>query len=223
MVITIIAVLAGLLLPVVNSVQTTAKKTSTKSTEMQIVAAVNAYQTDYSQYPVPAAAAAANPPNDFTYDMTANPNHVLFDVLRALNVSTDPNTGSLNARRTVYFESKNVKNVTSPHDGFIITGSPTGNNSVPLHVGDLVDPFGNLYYIRVDSNYTNAVKNPYADDTATATDNASATPTTTDLTLLRTGVVVYSYGVDGKIGNNGDKGTSPTWTPTPGDDVVSWQ
>ena len=49
-VITIIAILAGLLLPVVNSVLNNAHKTEAKSTEMQIVAAVKNYYTEYGQY-----------------------------------------------------------------------------------------------------------------------------------------------------------------------------
>lgn len=222
-VITIIAVLAGLLLPVVNSVQTTAKKTSTKSTEMQIVAAVNAYQTDYSQYPVPNTGSTT--PTDFTYDTSTNSNHVLLNVLRALNDTSDPTTGSLNAKRTVYFESRNVRNATTPRDGFILTGNPTGNNNVQLVVGDLVDPFGNLYLVRVDANYSNAILNPYSDGWTSSGSDAvsSTTPTTAEQQIqLRTGVVVGTYGPDGQIGDKGNKGSSP-WMPTPGDDVVSWQ
>ncbi len=52
MVISIIAVLAGLLLPVVSKVTENARKVSAKSTETQIVSAVNSFQTDYGQYPV---------------------------------------------------------------------------------------------------------------------------------------------------------------------------
>ncbi len=51
MVISIIAVLAGLLLPVVSKVTENARKVSAKSTETQIVSAVNSFQTDYGQYP----------------------------------------------------------------------------------------------------------------------------------------------------------------------------
>ena len=219
-VITIIAVLAGLLLPVVNSVQNTAKKTSAKSTEMQIVAAVNAYQTDYSQYPVPSGTTT-----DYTYDATTNHNGDLFDILRALN-NVQGATTPLNARRVVYFESKNVKNPLLPRDGFILTGTPKAANGTSLNVGDFVDPYGNLYCIRMDGNYTNAIINPYSDDSTTASDDASAsgssTSTADQQNQLRTGVVAYSLGLDGLIGNKGDKGSAP-YTPTPGDDVVSWQ
>ena len=222
-VITIIAVLAGLLLPVVNSVQNTAKKTSTRSTEMQIVAAINAYQTEYSQYPVRSGTTM-----DYTYDTTTNHNGELFDVLRALNNVQDPTTptGSLNSRRIIYFEAKNVKNVTTPRDGFILTGNPTGNNSVTLNIGDFVDPYGNLYCIRMDSNYTNAIINPYSNASTSASDDASSSGSTTSTqdqqNQLRTGVVAYSVGADGMMGNKGNVGSAP-YSPTPGDDVVSWQ
>ena len=219
-VITIIAVLAGLLLPVVNSVQNSAKKTSTKSTEMQIVAAINSYQTEYSQYPL-----RANTTKDFTYDLSTNHNGELFDVLRALNNVTDPTTptGSLNSRRIVYFEARNVKSVTTPRDGFILSGNPQSAMGVNLNVGDLVDPFGNMYCIRMDGNYTNALINPYSDASTDASDDPTSTSTTTDpQTLLRTGVIAYSVGIDGLMGNKGSVGAAP-FSPTPGDDIDSWQ
>ena len=228
-VITIIAVLAGLLLPVVNSVQTSAKKTSTKSTETQIVAAINAYQTEYSQFPVP-----SNTTSDYTYDNQQNHNGQLFDVLRALNNVTDPTTptGSLNSRRIVYFESKNVKSQTVPRDGFIIastsgSSNPMGNLGVTMNPGDLIDPFGNLYCIRMDSNYTNVIINPYSDASTSASDTPTASSTTPPSAAdqakeLRTGVVAYSYGQDGLQGLKGVQPVQP-YSPTPGDDIDSWQ
>ena len=223
-VISIIAVLAGLLLPVVGAVQNNAKKVSCRATEMSIIAAINSYQTEYSQYPVPSDAGTG----DFTYTSDGtNNNGQLFNVLRAIN-SQDPGatTGTLNSRRINYFEARNVKSQTSPRDGFILTDTPTpkGNLGVTLAIGDLVDPFGNLYCVRMDSNYNNVLVNPYKDDSkSTDTTGTSATPSAAELQAqLRTGVIAYSYGIDGKRGKNGNTVTAP-YTPVPGDDVDSWQ
>lgn len=223
-VISIIAVLAGLLLPVTGAVMKNAQKVSCRSTEMSIIAAVNSYQTEYSQYPVP-----NNVPTgaDYTYTSDGqNNNGELFNVLRAMNPQDSSSaTGTLNSRRISYFEAKNVKNVNKPKDGFVLTGTPTGNLGVNFAAGDLIDPFGNLYCVRMDSNYNNVLTNPYTDDgksTDTAGDTSS-TPSASQLQdQLRTGVVAYSYGIDGKPGDNGNRGSKP-YTPTPGDDVVSWQ
>ena len=66
-VITIIAVLAGLLLPVTQKVLENSRKVSAKNTELQIIAAVNSYQTEYGQYPV----INTTPPTDLTFGLDA--------------------------------------------------------------------------------------------------------------------------------------------------------
>ena len=220
-VITIIAVLAGLLLPVVQKVMENARRVSAKSTEGQIIAAVNAYQTEYGQYPVSTAAAGATP-TDTTYGVSSSThNNTLFNVLRALN-TVDANNVLLNSRRIVYFESKNTKSATNPRDGFILMGTPKGNPNgqpvITMAVGDLVDPWGNMYAVRIDTGYTNMVKTPYADPSATADDTASTTPNLSDTTVLRTGVISWSIGNDGVLGT-----VASPYSPTPGDDVCSWQ
>ena len=222
-VITIIAVLAGLLLPVTQSVLKAARKNSAKAAEQQIVSAVNNYQTEYGQYPIPVSSTASSDnAQDYTCGDTTTHNFDLFNVLRALNDTTDATTptGSLNTRKVVYFESKNAKSLSAPRDGFIgsSNGNPQDNLGNTLKVGDFVDPFGNLYYVRIDGNYSNALKNPYLDSSTSATDTVGESAQD----LLRTGVISYSYGFDGKPGDNGASVTQP-YSPTPGDDVDSWQ
>ena len=228
-VITIIAVLAGLLLPVGQRVMENARKVSAKTTETQTIAAITAYQTEYGQYPVaPPVTGATATDLTFGFDKTSH-NNVLYDVLRAINL-VDQDTGILlNSRRIVYFESKNVKNTTNPRDGFVAFGSPTGNPNpkpvVTLKVGDLVDPWGNMYIIRVDANYTNVVLNPYASTTITSTDTDDPTTTypATETKILRTGVISWTWGNDGLFGDKGNTTIAAPYSPTPGDDVDSWQ
>ena len=146
----------------------------------------------------------------------AGHNYGLFNVLRAI-ISNNTNLDALNTRQVVYFEAKNAKSSTFPKDGFVPAQvTPTSPSGQTLQSGDLVDPWGNLYFTAVDSNYNNVLVNPYKDDSAVS-DNA----TVTDGTMLRTGVVCYSYGTDGI---KASKNVTPA-TPYSnlGDDVVSWQ
>lgn len=222
-VISIIAVLAGILLPVAGSVMETARKTAAKNTVSQIVTAVKAFQTDYGVYPVVPGTAAANPPVDTTFDGTTNQN--LFNILRATGVGSDVVASSPNTRRIPYFEGKDVKNVNVPKDGFIplnaaaVTQTSGTGSANP---GALVDPWGNGYYVRYDSGYTDAVKHPYSDGSTGADD-----PSGTTTGILRFGVIAWTYGKDSSVGKgvkpglNGTTGTDPNYNY--GDDIVSWQ
>ncbi len=217
-VISIIAVLAGLLLPVVSRVTEKARQVSAKSTETQIVSAINSFQTDYGQYPIPAtgAAAAGTNTSDTTYGIDFH-NNTLFNVLRATEASAGAGATVTNTRNIVYFEGKNVKSETLPKDGFTTTtNGKSAFNKTQFKVGDYVDPWGNAYYVRIDTNYNNVVSNPYADAPGTNDD-----ATRNDASVLRLGAICYSFGLDGKAGLNGT--TPPTPYTSIGDDVVSWQ
>ncbi len=214
-VISIIAVLAGLLLPVTGSVMENARKTSAKSTEMQIVASIKSYQTDYGVYPVLTTTTSGM---DTTVGGSVGANAELFGVLRA----TDSVASSPNTRRVVYFEGKDVKTPSKPKDGFLPTGgSTTGNNNQTLTVGDLVDPWGNRYFVCYDSGYTDQVAHPYASSPSSSNDDGGGAFDSSK--MLRTGVIAWSWGKDGQKGNKGTvTGSAPTITSY-GDDVVSWQ
>ena len=120
---------------------------------------------------------AQTTPTDVTFDNTSTHdgggsssglyghNVSLFNVLRAINNVSGALTGTnasylaLNSRQIVYFESKDVKTVSHSASGFIpaqatgVKGNPKNTNVIPV-VGDLVDPWGNLYYVRIDANYS---------------------------------------------------------------------
>ena len=224
-VIAIIAVLAGLLLPVVNKVTENARKVSARAAETQMIAAVGNYQTEYGQYPVEPPAAAGATAMDTTFGKDGH-NNVLFNVLRALNATTgDANYQALNSRRIVYFEGKNVKNATVPRDGFISTDGGTSAATTPpgttvtFKAGDFVDPWGRSYFVRIDTGYSNAVLTPYSNDSSTA-DDTNTNPT--DPSVLHVGVIAYSYGADGTVGAAGVAPSAPSYTAI-GDDVISWQ
>ncbi len=206
-VISIIAILAGLLLPVGAKVIENSKKVSAKSTMMQIVAAVKNYQTEYGTYPVGTpAGAAAGAATDTTYSDGASGspsgphNNPLFTTLRAQNsTSADATIASLNPRRIIYFEYKDAKNPALPRDGFVPAGATTINptGGVTPASGDLVDPWGNLYDVRIDTGYSDKVVDPTldsGDDDAAVTDEKK---------LVHTSVIAWSIGKDSKLYQTG--------------------
>ncbi len=202
MVISIIAVLAGLLLPVTSSVMDNARKTEAKSTETQIVAAIKSFQTDYGVYPNPDNATV-----DKTWINTTNQN--LFYILRATETANNI-TPVINTRRIVYFEGKDVKTAATPKSGFAtqtVNKSGSGGVSYSVNKDGLTDPWGNGYYIRCDTGYSDAVTTPYSSASDGADDGGGTA------NVLRFGVIAWSPGKDGKLGT----------ATTPGDDVISWQ
>ncbi len=193
-VITIIAVLAGLLLPVASKVMTNAQKVQALNTETQIVTAIKSFQTEYGVYPIP----TDSPANaDICFGAQAPTEAELFNILRALE--TGDITTMKNTRKIVYIDLPNAKNQTQG-----LSRNGLGPD------GLLYDPWGTIFLIGVDGDYDESIDNPYGK-------NAGLAP------LLRTGVIVYSYGPDQQSSSEffthaGDKNDAKSK-----DDVISWQ
>lgn len=139
-VIAIIAVLAGLAFPSYQSVQNAARKTQAKNDLVQIVTAVNAFYTDYGQYP---CAASTDDSSDYVANDTSS-QKALMDNLRA-------NGGSANPRQIAFISPPYAKDTADPRGGLA--------NDV------FYDPWGNPYAVKIDSNYNNLLKNIYTNDT----------------------------------------------------------
>ena len=139
-VIAIVAILAGLLFPAVQSVLERAKKVQAKNDLTQIVTAVNAFYTEYGRYPTNAMsdpAAAYGPGNQTT-------NNSLLNELRAQG------SYSINTRQIVFISPANVKDDNNPRSGI------NGTN------GGYYDPWGSEYSIALDADYDNQIApNPY--------------------------------------------------------------
>ena len=182
-VIAVITILMALLFPAFQSVQDQAKRTQAKNDLTQVVTAVNAFYTEYGKYPLTATV-------ETTFGPGGSPltNETLLNPLRGLDTT-------LNPRQIIFISPPDVKDKTSPRSGI---GTDTTN------IGQLFDPWGQNYVVRIDADYNSQVANPY-------TQNAGATPN------LQLGVIAWSLGKDGD-GGSGDKkvGTSD-------DDVISWQ
>lgn len=138
-VISIIIILMGLLFPAFRGAQDQAKKVQAKNDLTQIVTAVNAFYTEYGQYPVPPGGGS-----DTTFGRSGAANDTLFNELRGTR-------SIVNTRQIVFITLPDVKDATNPRSGI---GTTTGQ-------GQCFDPWGAPYNITIDSDYDNQITNPY--------------------------------------------------------------
>ncbi len=143
-VITVIAILMALLFPAFKGVQDQAKRTQAKNDVTQVVTAINAFYTEYGQYPCDAQT-GADGADFFAADDDQNKN--TFDILRG-----DPGNGNVqayNPKAIPFMQPTIAKDLGNPRSGI-------GGN------GRLYDPWGSCYRLRMDNNYSGAVENPYS-------------------------------------------------------------
>ena len=181
-VIAIIIILAGLLFPAYQAVQSQARRTQAKNDLSQIVTAVNAFYTEYGKYPV--AAAATDTCFNWVDGACASQqrfpfNSTLLNELRACT-ATDTSCSlpaTVNTRQIVYISPPIVKDPNNPKSGI---GTIAANASQ----GKFFDPWGSPYNVVIDSNYNNSVPNIYL-----ASGGAGVDP-------ILQGVVAWSNGTD---------------------------
>jgi prepilin-type N-terminal cleavage/methylation domain-containing protein len=140
-VMTLIAILVGIGVPAFTSVMEQARKTQAKNEEQQIVAAVNAYYTEYGKYPLVTADAIAN-------------NGDLFYSLRAIALGANAlvnGVPAVNPRSIVFIQPPVSKDQTTPRSG------------IQTSTGIWYDPWGKAYNVMIDGGYDNQLANPYAD------------------------------------------------------------
>ena len=143
-VIAIIIILAGLLFPAFRGVQEQARRTQAKNDLTQIVAAVNAFYTEYGKYPLVTVDTVYGPVPPY-----ASTNDALFNELRATAAATQ------NPRKIVFISPPFVKDPNNPRAGIATT---TG-------AGQFYDPWGTPYGVKIDGSYDNQLTNPYTADT----------------------------------------------------------
>lgn len=196
-VITIIAILMGLLFPAISIVKEQARRAEAKAAVGQIAAAVKQYYTEYGKYPTGSQATGA----DLTYGEGTS-NNELFDILR--NVGDAPGKpNQYNPRAIVFFEAKAA--TSDPARSGIAT-----EDKGKAVKGAYMDPWGDQYRIILDGDYDNVVTVPHTD---------FASPN-----QPRTGCAVFSVGKDGEVGSpkDGLAGVYRSGNKT-SDDIVTWQ
>jgi len=200
-VITIIAILMGMLLVAIPTVKDMVNRTAAKDASGGIITAVGSYFTDYGKYPLGDKRPDPSTPSDVLFGDATTSNQVIFDILR--NVGPDFTTpNQYNPRAVVYMASRIVSDPKAPRSGFATEDAGT----VKKH--SFVDPWGNEYRIAIDADNDYRITNlPYSDFQG---ENAP-----------RNNVVVFSIGKDGQLGNKGDGVYRKNGTNS--DDVISWQ
>ena len=197
-VITIIAILMALLFPAFKGVQDQAKRTQAKNDLTQIVTAVNAFYTEYGQYPCNAQSGADSSDYFSGDDSNAATQAKLFTDLRGIQGLSDP---LVNPKVISFIQVPSAKTVAHAQA-----------RSGICDQGHWHDPWGWVYRVKLDNNYNNQIENPYTGNTGAGFD------------VLNLGVIAWSIGKDGAGAKTGDKGNGGSKTSaTSDDDVISWQ
>jgi prepilin-type N-terminal cleavage/methylation domain-containing protein len=208
-VVSVLIVLGSLAFPAVQSALDRAKKVQAKNDLVQVVAAINAYRSEYGKYPVSVASGTSDaffgtgtaPTGATSY----GDNEVLINVLRSVPGSNAAVVAALNPRQITFLSARDVKSQTKPLAGVAQTGR-------------FYDPWGAPYEFVLDTNYDEQLPNPYSD-----TDSSAGA------TTLRIGAIGYALGKNGAKG--GGAAASAAFAKEPGTagrfkdsgDVISWQ
>ncbi len=131
-VIAIIGILAGLLFPAIKGAITKGKMGQARGDVKGIESAIRQYYTEYGKLPV---ANGDQGVGDKYYTSTDQNN--IINILRA--IATAPNTAhALNPRRIVFYE-------------------PPGRKGAVDSSGNILDPWQQVYYIKLDNNYDGTI------------------------------------------------------------------
>ena len=142
-VIAIIGILAGLMFPAITAINHQVQKSHAEHTATHLKNAISAYNTDYRKYPVDPSVTDESTP--------LRTGHELMDVL--LGADNQKEKGALNPRGTVYFADRNA----IPMDGGKYRKGITLANDGS---GELWDPWGQLYFVRMDLDQNGRLERP---------------------------------------------------------------
>lgn len=243
-VIAIIAILAAMLMPVINKTKTAALKTKAKTEEVDIANAINAYESQYGRFPETSAEQIAAGTSDFTtglsFGLGINGNGTGYSynnnsnvVAMLMDLTSFPN-GAPTSNASHVKNPKQTKFLNAKISGY----DPTTNDPHPPsgvdNTGIYRDPWGNPYIITMDFNYDDSCsdflyslqsvsQNPqgtYVQTGFYGLSNPNASPSSQaqkDNFLFRGKVMVWSAGPDGKYDNG------PANIGFNKDNVLSWQ
>jgi len=144
-VIAIIGLLAGLMFPATTGALRNAERAHAENTAYQLKNAISAYFTEYRKYPV-------DPQMEETEPIRTD--RELMDVLLGSDGAAE--RGGLNPRRIAFFTDKAAKPMG---DGKYRKGVKLESDGG----GELWDPYGDYYFVRLDLDYNNRTKKPVWD------------------------------------------------------------
>lgn len=134
-VITIIMILAGMAFPGAKGVLDRARKAGAENQALQVRSSIAAYYTEYRRYPLASTGGG---------ESAIRTNETLMDIL----LGADGN--KYNPRGISFFAGKKAK---GGKGGLVMSGSGGGK---------LVDPWGELFYVIMDTDYNNRVTAPFS-------------------------------------------------------------
>jgi len=175
-VITIILILAGMAFPGAKGVLDRARKTSAENAALQLKQSIAAYYTEYRRYPLP-------PGTQGGQDIELRSDNGLMDIL----LGADGNKG--NPRRISFFAGKKAKG-NPPRGGIVMSGNGGG---------ELFDPWGEYFYVKMDTDYNNRVTEPFSKSGDASSGNE-----------VPESVLVWSTGPDAGVENK-DSDNITTW------------
>lgn len=226
-VIAIIAILAGMLLPAVGKVRTTARKKEAEVTINNLAGAINQYYSVYSRFPASIqtrnAVTAAHP--DYTYGtvqdgaqvqpgrpgqqyaQVTNPSGTAWQITNAEIMAI-----LLREPRTINGVMINAGNELNPKsETFMTVRSESGvvPGRLSLFDGVLRDPWGFPYIVVLDIDQDERVRNPFFGGPM-------------EPQFINASVAVFSLGADGQWNpNQGSRGGAAKGTVND-DNIYSW-
>ena len=235
-VIAIIGILAAMLMTVLPKARDAANKAKAQTEMTAIVAAINAYDQDYSRFPLTAAEQTAAGTNDFTTGQvaySAGTHGFSFDnnsntIAILMDMTAYPN-GTATANANHVKNPKQVKYLAPKLSGY----DPASNDPHPPGGVDITgiyrDPWGNPYIITMNSSYNEQGTSDNLYSLQSVSQNGANSKSgynglfnpvdangNGDHFLYHGKVMVWSAGVDGKY----DIGAANTGVNK--DNVLSW-
>jgi len=165
---------AGLVFSGATGALARAEKTNAQNTAYNLKTSISAYYTEYRKYPVG---------QDRKEGEELRSNHEIMDVL--LGSDTAAKEGGLNTRKIVFFTGRAARPMENGEYRKGVKLDSKGGG------GELWDPWGNHYFIRLDLDYNDKIDKPKWDKEIDAED-------------LPKSILIWSAGKDGIPGTKDD-------------------
>jgi hypothetical protein len=172
----------------------------------QLVAATEAFHTDYGYYPI---YPHTHWKVDAVYGIPGDSHHNsdIMNALRADGTDPGPNyQNAINTRQTIYLDVPTIRDPMNPKEG-LGTGKETNSYGITTP-GEWYDPWGSPYILFIDANGDGLcdLGLVYSDFTSSGTNSTNP----------HTGVAAASLGPDRRIGTNGNRRYAGS------DDEMTW-
>ncbi len=157
-VIAIIAILAGLILPVLATVKTRGKIAYSRTEMANLSASIKAYEGEYNRYPASPAAEKAAANTDFTFGTTGLPvTPPSVDILNPPPVTQQANNSELVIILLDVDQGVNANHVRNPRKNKFWNAKMVTGDLPGVSLSDYVarDPWGSPYIVSVDLNDDN--------------------------------------------------------------------